>query len=157
MLYWVSTVLTLWLFQTEFAIPNTLRFLLLLLGIVLWSTEPKLITSILTISIWWACSMLWPPVYHPCLWEKDWSSQPLLKSITTLSIQVHFQLIIFKCQAMFEWYTLAYSTQVQWPTVSRINPFSLKEKKLIGTNFVLFQASNPSSVINDQYECIRTH
>ena len=52
---------------------------------------------------------------------------------------------------------LAYSSQVQWPTVSVIKPFSLKEKKFMGRSFALFQASNPSSIINDQYEYIRTH
>lgn len=27
--------------------------------------------SILIIGIWWVCSMFWPLLLHPCLWEKD--------------------------------------------------------------------------------------
>ena len=100
----VSSVLTLWLYPSDRICRCPLAtFRILLLGIILWSTELELILSVLTISISGGSALFSDPLctIHVCE-KKIWWSQPLLKSITTLSIQVHFQLLVFKCQAMFE-------------------------------------------------------
>lgn len=77
---------------------------------------------------WWIFHMLWVLVYPPTCEQQIRSLQPLVKTNHYFKYSSHFQLIIFKCRAIFEWYILVYCSEVQWSTVFRINPFLKKNE-----------------------------